>query len=189
VPAHVRHSIRFAEPSAFYSLYLRPGPAVATLDHCQAVSVSPLMRELVVRATQIGMLDERDAVEAALAQIIVAELHTSDTPPFTLQQPVSAPLRKAAQLIAEQHASSNSIATLADAIGMGARTLERGFVTETGLTIGRWRQQHLLLAALERIAAGQPVKAAASVAGYASPSAFITAFRKAFGMTPGRYFA
>jgi AraC-like DNA-binding protein len=186
VPAHVRHAIRFAEPSAFYSLYLRP--AVAAPDRCQAISVSPLMRELIIRATQIGMLDERDSVEAAVAQIIIAELHTSDTPPFTLQQPASASLRKAALLIAEQHPSSNSIVALADAIGMGTRTLERGFVAETGMTIGRWRQQHLLLAALERIAAGQPVKAAASIAGYASPSAFITAFRKAFGMTPGRYF-
>jgi AraC-like DNA-binding protein len=187
VPAHIRHSIRFAEPSALCSVYVRPGDA-ALANNCQAVAVSPLLRELIVRATQTGMLDERDPVETALARLIIAELDRSETPPFTLPQPVSPALRRATALIAEQHPDARSIAMLAPAIGMSERTLERGFVAETGMTPGRWRQQHLLLMALEKIAGGLSVKAAASIAGYATPSAFVAAFRKAFGVTPGRYF-
>jgi AraC-like DNA-binding protein len=40
---------------------------------------------------------------------------------------------------------------------------------------------------LEPIATGAPIKAAATVAGYSSPSAFVAAFRKAFGTSPSRH--
>jgi len=73
-------------------------------------------------------------------------------------------------------------------VGVSARTLERRFVIETGLSFGRWRQQHDLLRALEQLAVGAPIKVTAASAGYASPSAFIAAFRKFFGTTPGHYF-
>ena len=70
---------------------------------------------------------------------------------------------------------------------MGVRSLERRFRDETGLTPGAWRRQRRLLAAMERLAAGEPVKAVADSAGYASSSAFVAAFRETFGTTPGRY--
>ena len=57
------------------------------------------------------------------------------------------------------------------------------------MTPGRWRQQRALLEALERLAGGEPIKSAATRAGYATPSAFTAAFRKSFGTTPARYFA
>ena len=38
------------------------------------------------------------------------------------------------------------------------------------------------------VPSGAPVKAVAADAGYATPSAFIAAFRKTFGVTPARYF-
>jgi AraC-like DNA-binding protein len=74
-------------------------------------------------------------------------------------------------------------------VGLGIRTLERQFLAETGLTPGRWRRQHALLGALERLAVGTPIKQVAAAAGYATPSAFTAAFRAFFGTTPARYFA
>ena len=58
-----------------------------------------------------------------------------------------------------------------------------------GVTPGRWRQQRALLLALEQLAMGASVKNVASTAGYRTPSAFIAAFRKSFGITPARYFS
>ena len=51
-----------------------------------------------------------------------------------------------------------------------------------------WRRQVRLLAALERLAAGEPVGAIAYAVGYESASAFITAFTRSLGATPGRWF-
>ena len=77
---------------------------------------------------------------------------------------------------------------LARGVGVSARTLERQFIAETGLTIGRWRRHARLLGALRRLGAGESVKRVASACGYSEPSAFVAAFKSVFGRTPGRYF-
>jgi hypothetical protein len=48
-----------------------------------------VVRELIVRATAIGMLDGRDPTESAIAGLIVAELGEPGPPPFTLPEPAS----------------------------------------------------------------------------------------------------
>jgi AraC-like DNA-binding protein len=72
---------------------------------------------------------------------------------------------------------------------MSRRALERRFRAETGMGPGRWRRQRALLQAVEGLAGGAPIKKVAAESGYATPSAFVAAFRKQFGVTPGRYFA
>jgi AraC-like DNA-binding protein len=188
-PAGITHSIRFVDASAFRTLYLRPDVCAGLPERCRAVSVSPLLRELILRTTRAGMLDLRDETEKALFTLILAEFRGSETPAFNLRRPTAPRLRRAADLIAEGAPQAQSITTLARAVGMGTRAFERRFVAETGLAPGRWRQRRALLAGLERIAAGAPIKSVADTAGYASPSAFIAAFRKTFGVTPGRYFS
>lgn len=188
VPAQVRHSIRFIGPSRYASLYLRPDSAPALPDGCTALAVSPLLAALIGRVIAIGMLDRRDPVEQALATLIAAELHEIPVAPFTIAHPISPQLRHVAELIADEPADCDSL-TIARRAGIGLRTLERRFLAETGMTLGQWRRHRLLLRSLEALAAGTPVKAAAAIASYASPSAFVAAFRSSFGITPGRYFA
>jgi len=189
VPAATIHSIRFAAPSDLRTLYLRPGWSDETGDDCAVIGVSLLLRELILRAVRENMLDRRDPAEAALATLILDEFRRAGAPPFDLPQPVSPPLVRTAALIAADAPEAASTVALARAVGLGTRTLERQFLAETGLTPGRWRRQHALLGALERLAAGVPIKQVAAASGYATPSAFTAAFRTAFGTTPGRYFA
>ena len=77
---------------------------------------------------------------------------------------------------------------MAAKLGVSARTLERRFLAETGLTVADWGRQSRLLHGLRGLAAGEPVKSAAHLAGYRTSSTFIAAFREAFGRTPARYF-
>jgi AraC-like DNA-binding protein len=188
-PAGIAHGIRFVDASALRTLYVRPGVCEGLPARGMAMSVSPLLRELIAQATRIGMLDPRDPVEHAIFTLLVAELRPSDVPAFDLVRPTSPTMRRAADLMEARAPDSRTTARLAAAVGASARALERRFAAETGLSPGRWRQQCFLLGALEQIAAGRPVKVVAADAGYASPSAFIAAFRKAFGVTPARYFA
>jgi len=144
---------------------------------------SPLLRELVERATVVGVLDRRDPVEAALATLLVAELSDVGPPPLAVPEPASPAARRAAELLA----TGMPVAPVAAAVGVGRRTLERLFLGETGLPAGRWRQYRLLLRGLEEVAGGATVQAASTVAGYRTPSAYIAAFRAAFGTTPARF--
>lgn len=188
VPAGTRHSIRIVGESALRTAWLKPEWRDDLPERCSALPVPPLLRELVLAASDRGMLDGRVTTEAAMAELIAAEIRAGGPPAFTLPEPTSAATIRASRLIAEDAPEAASIAALARAVGLGTRTFERRFRAETGMTPGRWRQQRLLLGAVERIAGGASVKGAADAAGYAAPSAFVAAFRKAFGTTPGRWF-
>jgi AraC-like DNA-binding protein len=69
----------------------------------------------------------------------------------------------------------------------GVRTLSRLFLSETGLSFARWRGQVRILAAVQLLADGVTARAVARAVGYRKTSAFISAFRRATGQTPGTY--
>lgn len=63
----------------------------------------------------------------------------------------------------------------------------RLFPPETGRSFRAWQCQLDLLIALERLAKMRPVTTVALGLGFASPSAFIAAFRAALGVVPAQY--
>ncbi|WP_448195128.1 helix-turn-helix domain-containing protein [Pseudomonas aeruginosa] len=56
-------------------------------------------------------------------------------------------------------------------------------------TFGRWHQQIRLAHGLAMLARGLAVSEVADAPGHASPSNFIGMFRRAFGVSPARYFS
>jgi AraC-like DNA-binding protein len=79
-------------------------------------------------------------------------------------------------------------ALIARRFGLGIRTVQRGFIEETGLSLGRCRRHARLMHALRRLGAGASVKSVALESGDRTPSAFVAAFRASLNTTPGRYF-
>src|SRR5437763_839068 len=73
-------------------------------------------------------------------------------------------------------------------VGASERTLARAFATEAAVPFGRWRALLRLQAALSMLAAGEPVSRVAGRVGYDTPSAFVAAFRRGTGQTPGALF-
>ena len=188
VPAGVTHDIHFAGPAALRTLYLRADVASTVPHGCAVFTVSPLLRELILRAVDLRMLDERVLTHVRVAGLIVDEMARRDTPPFDLPAPVSEPARRAADLLSVGGANLGT-KRLATRIGVSARTLERRFLRETGMSVAGWGRQARLLLSLRLLAAGEPVKSVSVAAGYRTPSAFVAAFRTAFGETPAKYFS
>jgi AraC-like DNA-binding protein len=94
-------------------------------------------------------------------------------------------LRLADRLLADP-AMPAELPELARAAGASARTIQRLFLSETGLPFSRWRQRLRLLRGATMLGSGLSVTEAGLEAGYAGTSAFIAAFRKHFGVTPSR---
>lgn len=185
--AGVSHGMRFHGPASLRTLYLRP-ELVCSSFKSTAVSVSPLLRELILRTAEIAFLDDREPLHEAMARLIVNELRTHPATGLDLPMPASGAVVRIARHLLNSPQDRSGHAELARRFGFGARTLERRFLAETGLPLGQWRKQARFLHALRCLGNGGSVKETAAEAGYGSASAFIAAFRAAFHTTPSRYF-
>ncbi len=109
--------------------------------------------------------------------------------------PVGAPLptdpraRAVADALLRDPADDRTLAQFAPDATASARTLARLFLAETGITFGQWRTQARLAASLPLLAGGLPLARIAERVGYGSASAYVAAFHRAVGVSPGRYFA
>lgn len=186
-PAGIAHAIRFDGAAEFATLYFRPDGREALPASSTAVTVSPLLRALILRACEERMLDERNPVHAATALLIVDALRAEPARALSLPMPASEDLKRVAAYCDANTGGTG--ASIARRYGMSVRTLERRFVDETGMTFGQWRRHARFLRSLRLLGDGQAVKSVAREAGYRSESAFVAAFSATFGTTPGRYFA
>lgn len=189
VPSGVQHRVEMSGRVVVRSVFFRRGMTRQRMPRqCRAVSVPPLLRELILEATRVGLLHRDVPEEARLARVMVDQLATLPVAPLQLPMPTEARARRAAEFIVERLGEAGVIERAARHAGGTRRTLERLFVEQTAMTLGRWRQRARLIEALRRLARGLSVTEVALDVGYASPSGFIAAFRSELGTTPRRYF-
>jgi AraC-like DNA-binding protein len=188
VPAGVSYALETSGEVALRSLYVDVALPSLVPRACAVVNVSPLLRELVLRAVKLGALKRDVPAHARLAAVIVDELAVLPTIPLQLPMPRDPRAARLARRLAENPGDDLAIARLVRAAGGSRRTIERLFAREVGMTLGRWRQRLRLLHALRALAGGEPVTAVAADVGYASVSAFVAMFRRELGVTPKRYF-
>jgi AraC-like DNA-binding protein len=187
VPGGVMHSIEMSGQVSVRTLYIAPGFAQRRLPKtCTVINISPLMRELVLHAVTMKTLDCAVAAQARLIGVLVDQIHAMPEIPLDLAMPVDARARRAAELM-RANPGTSSLDRIAREAGASKRTLERKFSSETGMGLGRWRQQLRLLHALRLLAQGEPVTSVALESGYQSTSAFISVFKRVLGITPFRY--
>lgn len=195
IPPDVAHSVRMAGRGALRQIYLaapfchrfRASPCV--------IHVTPLLRELLRRVSAVGALDRRIRAERRLLDVLLDELVValddgrSELPmrPVELPMPRDPRARLAADRVWQAPEASHTAAQLARAANASVRTLERLFRSETGLSFGAWRQRARLVHAMRLLADGASVTQAGIAIGYSGTSAFVAAFRRAIGVTPGRY--
>ena len=183
MPAGRVHAIRCHTAVQMRTVYLR-GSEPSLPEDCAVWSVSPLMREIIVRFATSPDPKGREHLVA----VLLSEIEVIDTLPLVLPQPRDARLRRLSDALSADPADPRPLKAWAEDVALSERTLIRRFAAETGMTFREWRRQARLLSSLERLAAGESVTTVAFAVGYNSVSAFIEAFRESFGQTPGRYF-
>lgn len=150
------------------------------------LAVSPLLREilLALTATPQPPADARGRLEA----VIFDQLQPSSaSASYLLPEPSDDRLQAIAAILRDDPGDPRTLAQLGQVAGASERTLSRLFRTNTGMSFPQWRAQLRLHAALIDLAAQLPVGVVAHRCGYSTPSAFIAAFRHAFGVTPAAY--
>lgn len=189
IPGGTAHAIKVTGALEGYGAFLAPDIDVRLSPSCCAVSVTPLLRELLIRAAHLPVLYEENDVNARIVSVMLDELAAAGPEDLHLPMPTEPRLRQIIEDMLLSPADRGTLQSWADKAGMSSRTLERVIRRETGMSFGRWRQQFAVILAVRWLAAGASIQQVAADLGYESAPSFVTMFRKALGNSPGRYMA
>jgi AraC-like DNA-binding protein len=187
LPAGAAHEIVMKGEVATRFLYICPELAEPLPTQPEVLEVAPLLRELILHILRIRMLHPSRPVEDRLARLLIDLTSQARRVDLVLPLPSDRRALALAEQLQDEPANGASLGDLARRAGASLRTLQRLFPAETGLTLETWRQKARLIWSITRLSAGASVSAAAFDAGYESPSAYIAAFKRQFGVTPGRF--
>lgn len=185
VPAGCVHAHRAHGHLALHLLGLPAGTNPLGLDAPAVLTVSPLLRELILACTRAPHEDTPERLR--LRAVLLDQLRVSPQQPVQLPTPKDPRLAAVCEQLHRDPADTRGLAELATAAGAGERTLSRLFRRELGMTFPQWRTQLRLYHALRMLADGVAVTTVAHRCGWASASAFIDVFRRSLGYTPGAH--
>ncbi|TWI69310.1 AraC-like DNA-binding protein [Pseudoduganella lurida] len=189
VPGGVPHRMETSGTVACYVVYVDSAACEAMPHQCCTLSVTPLLRELVIRSAAFPMHYDQGAMPSRIMALLLEEVALAQPGGVHLPMPADRRLRKLIDGIMAAPAAPTSIAAWAQRLDISPRTLSRLVTRETGMSFGRWRRQLQLLIALQWMAKGAKVQDVAEGLGYDNASNFVLMFRKALGQTPARYLA
>jgi AraC-like DNA-binding protein len=184
VPARTAHEIQMYGVVEMHSLYVDAVVSAGMPSSAVVLGVTPLLRELVVRAVALPVDYDERGDEGLLMRLLMAEIRRLPRCALDLPLPESADLTRLCERILTDLSTRRPCAFDAMHMNTSTRTLYRRFLDETGITFARWKQQARLLESIRRLAEGTPVTTVAMDLGYESPSAFSTMFRRALGIAP-----
>ncbi len=187
VPAGVPHSIAMSGTVAMRTLYFRRRLARGLPRTCCVVNVSPLLNALILHACDFGGLAAGGRRARHVIGLIIDQLEDIQVVPIRLPMPLDPRALRAARFLIADPDHHESLAKACRAAGACRRTIERLFQEDTGLSLGRWRRQLSLVRAMQALGEAAPLASVAFDAGYSTPSAFIAAFKKTFGLSPIKY--
>ncbi len=189
IPAGTPHSCQAFGNAEYYVLFIGSDLARNLPLACCTMSVSPLLREALIRATQFPAIYPLDGPEGRLLPVILDELGRARIQDRVLPLPSDASLRRLVEMMMSAPDDRSSVAQWAARCAMSERTLSRKMRRETGMSLWRWRHLLHVTLALQRMASGDGVQAVALDLGYETASSFIAMFKKTTGTSPGRYLA
>jgi AraC-like DNA-binding protein len=181
IPAGVVHTGRVLRPGRIYLVYIDPLDCPLPWTRTTGLAVEPLMRELIPYLARPELTGEpRRRAEALLYDMLEPAILTTIHVPL----PRDPRAREVADALIDDPADDRDLGAWGLEVGASIRTLARLFSAETGMTFTQWRAQVRMRAALGLLADGLPVATVARRVGY-RPSAFVTAFGRITGQTPG----
>lgn len=182
IPTGIEHTGATLRAGEGCIVRFAPADCPITWSEPTGVEVPPLLRELILHLDRTGPEAPGRPHAEALVLDLLAPLPT-DT--VHVAMPTDPRVRAIAERLVADPADPRELAVWAHEVHAGVRTLSRLFLSETGLTFAQWRTHIRIRAAVHHLADGASVNATARAVGYRKPSAFINAFRRTTGHTPG----
>jgi len=186
IPLGMPHEIHMEGRVDVRMLYLDRATSASFGTHCKVLTVSALLRELILSAVDAHAERQQQRL-SMLAPLLLHELQTADEIDFHIPVPSDPRLKSVCQRLLNGTSHAETLEQLALRAGASSRTLARLFENELHMSFVRWRQHVRLARALSQMSRGYAIKAVARDAGYASCSAFSSMFHRVLGVTPTDY--
>jgi AraC-like DNA-binding protein len=178
----VAHEVSAGERQTVYRICLREVPPGLGGLHAGPVSLSEEALRLVQEIARPGY--DPAAALAARERIMAGVAASSDDRAADRASGLGFAV-SVARRMTHDPGDPTSLAEWAEHLRISVKTLQRDFTREFGMPYTTWRTK-LRLRAARALLQTEPVTKVAHRVGYASPSAFIAAYAKEYGHTPGR---
>jgi AraC-like DNA-binding protein len=172
---------------ASYGVWVDAGARMP--KECCIASVTPLLRELILRASGFPEKAPADSHERRILDVIMGEIGLLPWENLRLPMPTSPRIRFLVEAMIADPANRAPAHEWAARFGLSERTMSRLFIQDIGMSWGDWRRQLHVTLALQRMANGSSVQTVALSLGYESASSFIAMFKRTLGKPPGQYLA
>lgn len=186
IPPDMEHEIFMTGAVRMRTLFVPAEVCPARLDGCQVLAVTPLLRELILRAIQLRN-DAEDRDSPLVQELILRELADLERLPLHLPMPTDRRLQAICLRLLQQPEHPHTLEDWGQQVGASSRTLARLFRQELNMSFQEWRQQLRLTEALPRLLGGDSIQAVASDLGYGSARAFSAMFKRLTGEAPRDY--
>jgi len=187
LPANTVHTAYAYGDYASYGVWVDADPGMP--KECCIASVTPLLRELILRASGFPEEAPADAHERRILDVILGEIALLPWENLRLPMPTSPRIRPLVEAMIANPAAKDAANEWGSRFGLSERTMSRLFIQDIGMSWGDWKRQLHVTLALQRMANGNSVQSVALSLGYESASSFIAMFKRTLGKPPGQYLA
>lgn len=184
VPGGIEHSGAVLHAGDMVSISFAAGSFPLSWAEPTAFAVGPLLGEII---THLRGADPDDPTRATAETLMFQLLTPLPAHHIHISLPTDPRARQIAEHLLAHPDDQRDLTSWAGCVHSSVRTLSRLFLAETGLTFTAWRTHVRIRTAIPILARGTPVSATAHAVGYRKPSAFIAAFQRSTGHTPGTY--
>ena len=187
IPPRVEHEIFMSGEVHMRTLFIEQPETPTPLSDCCVLAVTPLLREMILRAIHLESQPRLDDFRQRLQGLILSEIANLERMPLYLPMPRDRRLQAICQALLKQPELGLTLDDWGLRVGASSRTLARLFAQE-GSSPGRYLQERRLERARQLLASPQgrrlDVAEVAYRHGFSSQAHFARAFKARYGMTP-----
>ncbi len=183
----VEHQLIIQSQSRIYGILVNENTKAHLPPDDGVLLVSPMLRELISQITKVTPWDAASKRNALVRALFLEELYLQPHLTFYLPLPTDKKMAEICRRLVVAPADTRGVEEWAKSLSVSEKTFQRHFIKQTGMTFGQWKQRLRLLSSITLLLAGNSIINTALESGYGSHSAYSTAFKKLFGVSPSHF--
>ncbi len=184
IPGGTTHSVRMHGAVHMRTLYIDPTSVRTHPRPLCVITVSNLLRELIMALTEETMRYAPGSRADQIAALIETEIGRAEELALHVPLPTDTRLQRLCGALMANPSDRRTLEDWSEVAGASPRTLARLFDQDLGMGFNEWRRRVRFQGAMQALSRGRRVSVVARENGYNSASAFTSAFRKVMGNVP-----